>query len=129
MVLRRRVVPGARNSTYLSFRWLEDPQIMVRRMEEWEDDVWDAIIEVHEEVAAEVEAWAKANAPWNDDTGDARDQLSAFVEYTANQVTLTLVHGVFYGVYLEMKGYNIISPALEAHYAVLMDRLRAVVSG
>jgi len=64
----------------------------------------------------------KANAPWVDRTGAARQSLRAEVEPpTAAQVQqmveLILAHGVEYGVFLELKNagaFAIINPTLDA---------------
>lgn len=70
-----------------------------------------------ETAAAEVEAYAKANAPWEDRTGMAREGLTASVYEEGGEIVLELAHSVDYGVYLELKDdgrYAIILPTLEA---------------
>lgn len=48
-------------------------------------------------------AFAQANAPWVDYTGDARAELHspAIIEEADGSKTIVLAHGVDYGVYLE----------------------------
>lgn len=49
-----------------------------------------------------IEEWMRANAPWTDQTGDARRELRAEVlDITGKAVLILLRHGVDYGVYLE----------------------------
>lgn len=65
----------------------------------------------------EVEAYAQTHAPWEDQTGAARAGLHAEVGIEGTDVTLSLMHSVDYGVYLELKDngqYAIIMPTLEA---------------
>lgn len=66
---------------------------------------------------ARVEAYAKLNAPWTDQTGMARAGLTASVGVDGGEVVLTLAHSVDYGIWLELiqdGSYAIIMPTLEA---------------
>lgn len=66
--------------------------------------------------AQEVEAYAKANAPWSDRTGSARQGLRADVYEEFGEIVLELSHSVDYGVWLELiqnGAYAIIMPTLE----------------
>ena len=66
---------------------------------------------------ARVEAYAKQNAPWSDQTGMARAGLNASVSVEGGEVVLTLAHSVDYGIWLETiqdGAYAIIMPTLEA---------------
>lgn len=74
---------------------------------------------VFEDWAPQVEAYAQANAPWADNTGDARAGLVAEVSSQGGEVTLSLSHSVDYGQWLETiqdGEYAIIMPTLE-HFA------------
>lgn len=56
-----------------------------------------------ENIAANMEAWAKNNAPWTDQTGDARDFIKQTVKWTnADILMVSLSHNVNYGIYLEL---------------------------
>lgn len=63
------------------------------------------------------EAYAKENAPWTDQTANARQTLHAWWEKVAAEVVeLYLSHGVYYGLYLETRfsgRYAIIWPTIE----------------
>jgi hypothetical protein len=101
------------------------------------EDAWGELAtayasEVHKGVyaicqyyAAQISNWMKANAPWTDRTGNARQALYTDVEQVVNQmVTLILSHGVEYGIFLETLNagrYAIIGPALD-HFAILIWR-------
>lgn len=72
--------------------------------------------EVFEEYAQQILADARANAPWQDRTGDARAGLGVEVTSSLSSVQLTLYHSVEYGQWLEtIQGGNfaVIMPTLE----------------
>ena len=84
--------------------------------------------------AAKMESYARANAPWNDVTGAARQGLRAFVEGAGVQLSIYLVTSAVYGVFLElgtryMAPRPIILPTMQAHYAALMSAIRALLAG
>ena len=75
-----------------------------------------AVTEAMMEGASEVEAYAKANAPWSDRTGAARQGLTADVYEEFGEIVLELSHSVEYGVWLELiqnGNFAIIMPTLE----------------
>jgi hypothetical protein len=53
-------------------------------------------------IAAKAQAKAKADRPWTDRTGAARDELHAGVLWQDFALLLYLAHGVEYGPYLEL---------------------------
>lgn len=84
--------------------------------------------------AKKMEAEARAGAPWNDVTGNARGGLTGEATVAATQVLIELGHTVDYGPYLElgtskMAPRSIILPVLEANYpaiwAAVMELLAA----
>lgn len=88
-----------------------------------------------ERFSQECEAYMKANAPWEDRTGDARSGLSATPrdnEMKGNK-GIELAHGVTYGVYLEFKfggrdaiiipTMEVMGPELMARVGGLLDRV------
>lgn len=67
--------------------------------------------------AQEIETYARFNAPWSDQTGAARNGLTADVFEESGEIVLELAHSVEYGVWLELiqdGAYAIIMPTLEA---------------
>lgn len=74
------------------------------------------INDVMREYAKEMEDYMKANAPWEDRTGDARDGLTAVMEEDPIRPTIHLYHTVSYGLWLEIRWnglYAIIMPTIE----------------
>lgn len=84
-------------------------------------------------LAQDMEAWAKANAPWEDQTGAARASLRGTWQETGpHSSTAAISHGVAYGMYLEtMQGgiLQIIVPTI-LHFAseVAADELELSTS-
>ena len=80
-----------------------------------------------EEQAPETESWMKANAPWEDRTGNARDALWAEAFGTPAAVGIDVGHGedIEYGAYLETVSngrYGIIKSTVKDQGRALMRR-------
>lgn len=89
-----------------------------------------AVAAVGQMLAPKIEAWAKANGPWTDRTGQARQGLTAISEAAADLVTVYLFHTADHGKWLEIANggrYRVIIPALEAHYSEAMALIRSVI--
>lgn len=68
-------------------------------------------------MAPRVENYMKMNAPWTDQTANARNGLAARAYREGDEVGIVLYHQVPYGVYLETRWdgrYAIINPTIEA---------------
>lgn len=75
-----------------------------------------AIAASSNELAKAIEEWMRENAPWDDRTGDAREGLSTDVLHEGFRQEIYLMHGVDYGIWLEVRWngrYAIIQPALD----------------
>jgi hypothetical protein len=83
--------------------------------------------------APRVENYMKTNAPWEDQTGNARSGLFARAYIEGDEIGIVLGHTVPYGIWLEVRfngRYSIIQPAIDAmgpvvmrDFSRLMDRL------
>lgn len=77
----------------------------------------------------EMVAYMKANAPWQDRTGDARANLQGAVQkHSDTSYTILLGHGtsIYYGVYLEFAfggRYAIVLPTLHHFQPMLGGRI------
>lgn len=63
-----------------------------------------------------IEDYMKLNAPWEDQSSNARQTLNVQVEETKNRTELVLAHGMDYGIYLELANtgvWAIINPSLD----------------
>lgn len=68
-----------------------------------------------ETVSKDFESYSKANRPWTDRTGAARQRLHGYVEKVANGIRICIAHGVPYGIHLELsheKRYAILEPTV-----------------
>jgi hypothetical protein len=66
--------------------------------------------------APAVENYMKTNAPWTDQTGNARNGLFARPYRDGDEVGIVLGHSVFYGIFLEVRfsgRYAIIQPTID----------------
>ena len=81
--------------------------------------------------AAEIETDMKRNAPWTDQTANARQTLRAFVyEPRPEVVALVAKQHMEYGKWLELKNggrYAIILPTLEQYYQQVWSDIKDVV--
>lgn len=82
--------------------------------------------------AVQAEAHMKTNAPWNDQTGNARNGLSAQAFHEPSiRHGITLAHGVPYGIWLEVRfeGKNaIVGPTLQEIGPQVMQTLNLALA-
>lgn len=112
----------------MGFKWIVAPTDVFPQMaHKYTQAIFHGTQRVLQEQAAEMEAWAKANAPWQDRTGAARAGLHATVEGNA----ITLAHGVDYGLWLEIANqgkYAIIAPAIDYWGPRIMGELQHMIA-
>lgn len=121
------------------FRWESPPETLGRASEGYGEAVMAALGELADLYAARMEAYAKRNAPWLDQTGNARQSLTGRAVKEAARVAIELWGGgrvngqeTSYIVYLElgtrtMAPRPIIVPTIEAHAAEVMEYARRIV--
>lgn len=80
-----------------------------------------------DKLAKDIQTYAKDNAPWQDQSGDARDLLLAEVQQTrSDEYAIILSHGVEYGLYLENRNggeFAIIVPTMQRFASELGTRM------
>lgn len=115
------------------FRWQVPPNLAFPQLvERYSQAIFQTTNTIAHKHAADMEAWAKANAPWQDVTGAARANLKATVVETGQATEIVLAHGVDYGVWLELAhgGKNaIITHAIDKFGPMLMRDLQQMVAG
>lgn len=83
--------------------------------------------------AADMEAMAKSNAPWRDQTSNARNGLRGIpVIVPGKSYEAVLAHSVPYGIWLEVRWagkYAIIMPTIRAESVKMAAMLRGVIGG
>ena len=105
----------AAGGKFASFRWLSNPfdQGFGKAFE----IAFEAgLAEYTQGFAQRVQEYARANAPWEDRSGDARDGLTAKGYYKFTKYEIVLYHTVDYGIWLEVRWggrYAIIIPTIE----------------
>jgi len=108
--------------------WKTSPSDLAEALEGmYHDKVVAAVGVLMTLFAGKIEAYAKANAPWTDRTGNARQTLFTVVDLATDMVTLYLSHGMEYGKFLELCNsgkYAIIMPALQAAYGEISQALK-----
>lgn len=97
--------------------WVGDEAVLAA-MDQFARTCEDAINTLADYFARVMEASAKENAPWEDQTGNARQALYGFTTELAGKVVMIyLSHGMEYGRFLELRSeakYAIIWPTIEA---------------
>lgn len=84
----------------------------MRKLKQFTPKLKSALALDAQNIAANMERWAKENANWNDRTSHARLFLTTTVKWkNTNELMVALSHQVDYGVYLEL--------ANEGKYAIL----------
>lgn len=88
--------------------------------------VWQLLISYE----PRIEAWLKQNAPWIDQTGNARQGLYAQAVQEGNMLAIIMDYSVFYGWFLEMSNsgrYAIITPAVDVFAQQIFDDIKALL--
>lgn len=91
----------------------------------------DGMAEIANDFADELVQYAVENAPWEDQTGDARAGLQAAVYIENGQIQIDLFHTVEYGIWLEVRWggrYAIIIPTIEHMGPKLLDKMNNMIS-
>lgn len=75
----------------------------------------DAVYMYCDTISKDFESYAKANRPWTDRTGNARQRLKGYPERIDHGARICIAHGVPYGIWLEIaheKRYAILEPTV-----------------
>ena|SRR5687768_6378099 len=96
------------------FEWDSDTATI--RLRQFNERVDRMISQVIDFQADRAEAYAKTNAPWTDQTTNARNGLFARGVHETGSHSIVLAHRVPYGIWLEVRWngrYAIIEPTLQ----------------
>jgi hypothetical protein len=86
----------------------------------------DKVAEKIVDFAGQLQDYARDNAPWEDQSGDARRGLEASVVADDDEMSITLQHTVDYGIWLEIRWggrYAIIIPSMEQIGPQIYDQM------
>ena len=81
--------------------------------------------------APRVQGYAQTNAPWQDQTGNARQGLTARAGSNEEEHFIDLFHTMPYGIYLETRWsgrYQIIAPTIQKKGRETMELARDILS-
>lgn len=115
------------------FRWVKAPEAeLMPNIQGYGTKVLVAVRAVADFMAQKMQGEMRANAPWEDRTGNARSGLfSVTEEIGRDAVRIWLSHGhtVFYGQFLELahgKRYAVIMPTIEANLGEIEGMLKRI---
>jgi hypothetical protein len=89
-----------------------------------------AIDTVFNYMAPQIEGAAKVNAPWTDQTGNARNGLRSLAGREGDTHFIALFHSVDYGLWLEVRWsgqYATVMPTLEEYSPKVMAELNGLL--
>ena len=135
----------------MTVKWRGDQQVR-QNIEAYGRSVQEAVRQVANYWKAKLEEYAKENAPWTDQTANARQSLRAYLndevpeksgaedavdypqaeELARDCVQIFLSHGMTYGKWLELKNsgrYAIIWPTIERFLPEVQQMLQEIFAG
>lgn len=116
----------------MAFKWIVPPTAVFPQMaHNYTQAIFQSGRRIAYEQAEKMEQYAKANAPWTDRTGDARERLHATVEETGPIGTIVLSHGVDYGLWLEIANggrFSIIPQTIDVFGPQVMRSLQNMIN-
>ena len=112
----------------MSFKWKTNT--LITNLADFDVKTKAAVGLYGDTVAKKLEASAKANRPWTDRSGRARQSLNGDSEWVGNKVRVSLAHGVAYGIWLELCNegkYSIIMPTINKEAPAVMEGLKKIL--
>lgn len=107
------------------FDWVEDTlSPAIDSIDDQADAFLTAVVEFH---APQAEAQMKREAPWTDQTSNARNALFATTERKRPIYRIILGHGVPYGIWLEVRWagrYAILEPTIQSQGREVMKTVQ-----
>lgn len=103
---------------------------LFQNIKDFDAHVAKATVAAAEYIAPQAEAHMKANAPWTDRTGAARNGLHAKAVVQSTVVGIVLYHSVPYGIFLEVRWsgkYAIILPTVQEFAPKFLETIGALV--
>lgn len=94
------------------------------------DELQQAIQIVGDLVGRQMKAYAQANAPWTDRTGNARQGIQSEVTVNGDQLEIILKHTVDYGIWLELamqRRYKILEESVQQGMPTLMREVGRLI--
>ena len=110
---------------------LRGQEEVFRNLDKWyTDGIFKKAATVMEEIAAILEGYAKANHPWEPQTGATDTSTRGFIaEVTPKVITAVLTAGMEYNVFLELARegkWAWLWPAVEANLDLIKQKLQSI---
>lgn len=119
-------------NSVISLTWRVPPRSLGRTIRrEYAEELVRRIKKMMAEAAPQAEAHMKSVAPWQDRTGQARRLLMAETVENGDHITLYLIHGAAYGIYLELRWsgrFAVIVPTTHEFAARIRSRLQGIMN-
>lgn len=116
----------------MAFSFKYNESTLKSGLEKMSDKMGALILMYSATKASRLQAQMKSNRPWTDRTGRAKATLSAKVSQpSADIIRITLAHGVWYGIYLELchgKRYAIIAPTVRQEAPKMISDLQDIMN-
>jgi hypothetical protein len=112
------------------FRLVWGDTSLINGIREGNERVHAKVMSVLQYKAPAVENYMKTNAPWQDQTGNARQGLRAEAFDEGSNMGIVLYHQAPYGIWLEIKNsgeYAIIDPTLQVMGPEVMRSLENIL--
>jgi hypothetical protein len=106
--------------------WEIPPSVLAANTAAYAKRLYAAVVKLGQYFAQRLEGYAKANAPWTDRTGHARQSLVGRCVPTAAAVVIVLAGLAEYQIWLEVAHqgrWGIILQTMQAHYGEIMGAL------
>lgn len=116
----------------MSFRWNIPPEQYLPALTKNYAEALEAdILRLADSLTDQIADWMRAEARWQDRTGNARAALYADVLHVARQsVTILVSHGpaIDYSVYLETSRFGVISDTVDNFGPLVFNRMRELIA-
>lgn len=109
-----------------------DSTDLERKLKKLPGDIEKQIDKIFDYNAQWGTTWMKLNAPWTDNTGAARASLIAVAVSQSSSHTITVAHGVSYGIWLEVANsgkFQILGPAMRIIGQNVMKSMQGMLDG
>jgi hypothetical protein len=126
---RYRKARGFEKNQFFNTRYFTLKGTLLTGIAQFEFKTGDGVAEAMVKFAGKLQDYARDNAPWEDQSGDARRGLTASVVADDEEMTLTLQHTVEYGIWLEIRWggrYAIIVPTIEQLGPEIYEEMRGM---
>lgn len=106
-----------------------DDRIVAQNLGEMSERLKTQLQVLGQATGQKIQEYAQENAPWTDRTGDARQRLKYNSEINENGLTISILHQMEYGIYLELcnnEKYAILKNSRDAMLPEFLDAVKHI---